>query len=152
MTDSPADTPSFHDDYPQLPGFDALMQVTVPRRVTLEEGDLASLDQLSEILIHIRHLATARPQGALAQIEILAGAMAKTPRLLAEGVANGARQTLVLERLAGARALALAAAPRGGAARSVRAVIDAHFQCPNAGNEPAISGVLQRESTKDAGP
>ncbi|KZC32610.1 MULTISPECIES: hypothetical protein [unclassified Rhodanobacter] len=117
MTDVTTQEPSFHQDYPQLPGLDGPLQPSAPAGVELTAEDAAALGQLSEILTHIRYLATARPDGAFAQIEILAVAMAKTPRLLAEGAPFGARRTLEQERLAGERALAMATAPD---ARSVR--------------------------------
>ncbi|UJJ60642.1 hypothetical protein [Rhodanobacter denitrificans] len=123
MTDAIVDEPSFHNGYPQLPGLDDAWQPPAPSGVVVEPNDVAALDQLSKILTHIRYLATARPDGAFAQIEILAAAMAKTPRLLAEGAPFGARRTLELERMAGERALAMATTQNAPSACSVDRVI-----------------------------
>lgn len=123
-----ADEPTFHQDYPQLPGLEVATPSPAPSPVILEPDDVLALSQLSEILTHIRHLATSRPDGAFAQIEILAGAMAKTPRLLAEGAAFGARRTLEIERMAGGRALAMAASADGMPSQHVGRAISAALQ------------------------
>lgn len=127
MTDMAPDEPSFHQDYPQLPGLDGSWLPPAPTSVELTPDDAVALGQLSEILTHIRYLATTRPEGAFAQIEILAVAMAKTPRLLAEGAPFGARRTLEQERLAGERALAMATTPDASAVCRVGFVMAESF-------------------------
>lgn len=149
MSYDAADEPTFHHDYPQLPGLE--VAAPPPAGVTLEPEDVEALTRLSEILTHIRHLATSRPDGALAQIEILAGAMVKTPRLLAEGASFGARRTLELERMAGERALAMAASTAGPRAQPIGEVAAASVVGANQRLEPpAINGTLHAMSTHSA--
>lgn len=99
---------SYCEDYPQLPGFAVLTSEPSPADpVTLTGPEIESLQRLGEVMAQIRFLATARASGALAQIEILASAMSKTPRLLAEGASPGMQSVLDMERAAAGRALSI---------------------------------------------
>ncbi|WP_199039919.1 MULTISPECIES: hypothetical protein [unclassified Dyella] len=110
-------------DQSVLPGFtvEEVAHYTAPRApVSLDDMGIQSLETLGEIINQIRYLATARAPQALAQIEILAGAMCKTPRLLADGAQFGTAGTIELELAAGRRALAI------GVGHATPAFIRAH--------------------------
>ncbi|WNL48462.1 hypothetical protein RKE25_22290 (plasmid) [Dyella sp. BiH032] len=97
-------------DQSVLPGFTVaeMREHMGPRAaVSLDDLGIQSLEALGDVLNQIRYLATTRSPQAFAQIEILAGAMCKTPRLLADGSPFGTAGTIELELAAGRRALAI---------------------------------------------